>query len=129
MWWFRSTPGKGHSPHVIQELVIRFLAGGVLVCAFAVLGDKFKPRSFGGLFGAAPSVALSTLTLEIVRQGSQYASREARTMWAGALAFAFYAFLVSWALMRFRRSALVTTAAAIPAWFAVAFALWAFFLR
>jgi len=31
------------------------------VSAFAVIGDLFKPKSFGGLFGAAPSVALATL--------------------------------------------------------------------
>jgi hypothetical protein len=114
---------------VIKELVFRFLAGGILVCAFALLGDIFKPRSFGGLFGAAPSVALATLALEIFERGRHYTAGEARSMWAGALAFVLYAFVVSWALMRFRRSSLATTAVAIPVWLATAFALWALFLR
>lgn len=114
---------------MIKELVFRFFAGGLLVSAFALLGDAFRPRSFGGLFGAAPSVALATLSLAILERGRHYAAREARAMWAGALAFVLYAFLVNWALMRFRRSSLVTTAAVIPAWFGLAFALWALFLR
>ena len=33
---------------------------------FAILGDPLKPKSFAGLFGAAPSVALATLGLTIV---------------------------------------------------------------
>jgi hypothetical protein len=40
--------------------VVRFLVGGILVSAFAMLGDILRPKSFAGLFGAAPSVALST---------------------------------------------------------------------
>jgi hypothetical protein len=38
-----------------------FLAGGVAVAAFAALGDTLRPKSFAGLFGAAPSIALATL--------------------------------------------------------------------
>jgi hypothetical protein len=39
------------------QIFIRF--GGVVVSAFALIGDLLKPKSFGGLFGAAPSVALA----------------------------------------------------------------------
>jgi hypothetical protein len=45
------------------DYVIRFVIGGAIASLFAVLGDVFRPKSFGGLFGAAPSVALATLTL------------------------------------------------------------------
>jgi hypothetical protein len=45
------------------ELVERFLLGGLIISAFAVVGDILRPRGFAGLFGAAPSVALATLTL------------------------------------------------------------------
>ena len=40
------------------ELLARFLIGGVIVSFFAVLGEMFRPKSFAGLFGAAPSIAL-----------------------------------------------------------------------
>jgi hypothetical protein len=41
-----------------MELAFRFIVGGLVVSLFAVLGDVFKPKSFAGLFGAAPSVAM-----------------------------------------------------------------------
>lgn len=53
---------------------------------FAVLGDVLKPKSFAGLFGAAPSVALATLGLTIVADGKRFATQEAHSMIAGALA-------------------------------------------
>jgi hypothetical protein len=37
-----------------MEYVIRFLAGGLVVSLFAVAGDVLRPKSFAGLFGAAP---------------------------------------------------------------------------
>jgi hypothetical protein len=45
----------------MTEYVVRFLVGGVVVSAFAILGDILRPKSFAGLFAAAPSVALVTL--------------------------------------------------------------------
>jgi len=50
----------------MMQLVIRFLVGGVIVSLFAVLGDVLQPKSFAGLFGAAPSVALATLALTML---------------------------------------------------------------
>jgi hypothetical protein len=37
----------------MTEYVVRFLVGGVVVPAFAMLGDLLRPKSFAGLFGAA----------------------------------------------------------------------------
>jgi hypothetical protein len=45
----------------MTEYVIRFLVGAAVVSAFAMLGDLLRPKSFAGLFGTAPSVALATL--------------------------------------------------------------------
>jgi hypothetical protein len=45
-----------------MEYVVRFIAGGIVVLAVASLADVLRPKSFAGLFGAAPSVALATLT-------------------------------------------------------------------
>jgi hypothetical protein len=70
----------------MHEILIRFLIGGVVVSVFAVIGDILKPKSFAGLFGAAPSVALATLGLTIVSEGAAYVALEARSMLAGAIA-------------------------------------------
>jgi Protein of unknown function (DUF3147) len=105
------------------EYVIRFLAGGIVVSAFALLGDILRPKSFAGLFGAAPSVALATLGMALLQQGGQYAAVEGRSMVIGSAALAAYSFLVCQLLVRFRMTALKATALAAVAWFAVAFGL------
>ena len=71
---------------MVTQILIRFLVGGAVVSAFAILGDLLKPKSFAGLFGAAPSVALATLGLTIATEGPSYAATEARSMMAGAVA-------------------------------------------
>jgi hypothetical protein len=56
------------------------MVGGLFVSAFALVGDLLKPKSFAGLFGAAPSVALATLVLTIDSRGCDFAAMEARSM-------------------------------------------------
>jgi uncharacterized membrane protein (GlpM family) len=73
-----------------MQWVIRFLVGGAIVSLFAVAGDVLRPKGFAGLFGAAPSVALATLALTTLREGTQYAALEARSMMLGAIALAIY---------------------------------------
>ncbi len=106
-----------------MEYVFRFLVGGAVVSAFAVLGDMLRPKSFAGLFGAAPSIALATLALAFWKQGPDYAAIEGRSMLLGAAALAAYTFVVCQLLMRLRWSALAATLTAMVAWFGVAFAL------
>ena len=79
---------------MLKGILLRFLTGGIVVSAFAVLGDLLKPKSFAGLFGAAPSVALATLGLTVATQGRSYAATEARSMAGGAVAFFVYAWCV-----------------------------------
>jgi hypothetical protein len=62
----------------LLQYLFRFLVGGTIVSLFACLGDVLKPKSFAGLFGAAPSVAL-TLGLTIFTEGKAYAALEARS--------------------------------------------------
>ena len=97
--------------------------------AFALLGGLFKPTSFAGLFGAAPSVALATLTLAISKDGKAYASLECRSMIAGAVALCVYSMLVSQLLAKFRMSALSATLSSTVLWFLTAFGLWRILLR
>jgi hypothetical protein len=56
----------------LKEVLFRFLVGGVVVSAFSAIGDILKPKSFAGLFRAAPSVALATLSLTIAGNGTSY---------------------------------------------------------
>ena len=113
----------------MKEVLIRFLAGGVVVSFFAVLGDLFKPRSFAGLFGAAPSVALATLGLVVGVEGKLYAATEARSMMAGAVALFIYAVCLSRVIARCRWSVLLATSSLISVWLAAAFGCWLLFLR
>jgi hypothetical protein len=105
------------------EYIIRFLAGGMVVSLFAILGDVLRPKSVAGLFGAAPSVALATLTLAFAKHSSDYVAVEGRAMILGAAALGVYSFAVCQLLMRARLSALASTLCAVVAWFITAFGL------
>jgi hypothetical protein len=108
----------------MAEIVIRFLVGGLVVTSFSTLADVLRPKSFAGLPGAAPSVALATLGLTIHHDGRAYAALEGRSMIAGAIAFFVYALTVSWLLRRYRPSATLAASSVIPVWFVVSFGLW-----
>jgi uncharacterized membrane protein (GlpM family) len=109
----------------MSELILRFFLGGIVVSLFAILGDLLRPKSFAGLFGAAPSIALATIFLSIHQHGSAYTSDEARSMLFGAIGFFVYAVACSWVLRRFKPGALVTALTLMPVWFAASFAFWA----
>jgi uncharacterized membrane protein (GlpM family) len=113
----------------MSQILVRFLVGGAVVSAFAIIGDLLKPKTFAGLFGAAPSVALATLGLTVATEGTSYASTEAHSMMAGAIAFTVYASCVSWVMMRYRLNALLATTCSIPLWLGAAFGLWYIWLK
>lgn len=106
------------------ELALRFLIGGAIVSMFAVLAEIFRPKSFAGLFGAAPSIALATMGITIAVHGKAYVALEARSMVLGAIAFFVYASAAAWLLMRFRPPALTTTLALLPIWLGASLGLW-----
>lgn len=108
----------------MKEILIRFLVGGLSVSLFAFLGDLFKPKSFAGLFGAAPSVALATLLLTVGTDGSHYAAVEASSMIAGSIAFFVYSSAVSRLMMNRTKKALIAATSLLPLWAIVAFGLW-----
>lgn len=111
----------------MKEILLRVIVGGAVVSAFALLGDILRPKSFAGLFGAAPSVALATLSLTVMKDGKAYAS--ARSMLLGAIAFIVYACVVSRVLIRRHWPVLSTTSGAFVLWFGCAFGLWYGLLR
>jgi hypothetical protein len=108
----------------MEDLLIRFLIGGLVVSLFSTLGDVIRPKSFAGIFGAAPSIALATVGLTIKQNGKIYTAVEGRSMMLGAIAFFLYALNVSWVLKRYRPSALTATVVLMPIWFVVSFGLW-----
>jgi hypothetical protein len=87
-----------------------------MVSTFAVVGDSWKPKTFGGLFGAAPSVAVATLGIAVVEDGTNAASVEARWMAIGSIAMVAYS-VACIVACRFER---------IPVWLAAAlsWAIW-----
>jgi hypothetical protein len=105
------------------DYIIRFIAGGAVVLVFAVLGDLLRPKSFAGLFGAAPSVALATLTLAFWKEGPAYVAVEGRSMVLGALALALYSIVVCQLMVRARMSALPATICATAVWLTGALSL------
>jgi len=114
---------------MLEALLFRFLVGGLFVSAFATLGNILKPKSFAGLFGAAPSIALATLGLTIATEGSRYAALEARSMIAGAIAFLAYACCVMQFMFRFKPTAMLLTSALLFMWVASALGIWFVLLR
>ncbi len=113
----------------MKLILIRFLIGGISVSTFALLGDLFKPKSFAGLFGAAPSVALATLALAVVFDGRPNAAVEATSMMASSVALFCYTSCVSWIMMHRPRRAILVTIFVLPVWFAASFGLWWLLLR
>ena len=106
------------------DILIRFLIGGFVVSLFSLCADVVRPKSFAGLLGAAPSIALATLGLTIRHDGKMYAAFEARSMIMGAIAFLVYALVVSWLLRRYRPAALNAALGAMPVWFFISLGLW-----
>jgi hypothetical protein len=112
-----------------MELLIRFLVGGAMVMVFALIGDVVQPKSFAGIFGAAPSVALATLTLALHEQGAFYASTEARSMIVGAVALLIYTCVSSLVMWRGRASVPTVAIAGLALWLVVALLGWLVLLR
>jgi hypothetical protein len=66
-----------------------------------VRGDTLRPKSYAGLFGAAPSIALATLLITLSQKGAPFAALEGRSMIVGALALAAYGRTVCMLLKKF----------------------------
>ncbi len=112
-----------------MDLVFRFIVGGLLVAFFAVVGDGLKPKSFAGLFGAAPSVAIATLSLAVFKDGKAYAALEARSMILGAVAFLAYSWLCMRVLAKAKAGAAAVTIISLLLWLVCVIGSWAVLLR
>jgi len=90
-------------------------------CLRSALGDTLRPKSFAGLFGAAPSIALATLLITLSQMGAPFAAVEGRSMIVGAFALAAYSWVVCVLLKKFLLSSRTATMATLIVWFVVAF--------
>jgi hypothetical protein len=107
---------------VLGELAARFVLGGAIVSAFAMLGTIFKPKTFAGLFGAAPSVGIATLGLAFYQKGASYAGIEARAMVCGTLGMFGYCATCIMLAKRMHIPVWLAAALAWLIWFVIAFA-------
>jgi len=108
---------------MLAEIGLRFLLGGLIVSLFAAVGEMFEPKTFAGLFGAAPSVALATLALAFANHGAAYVTLEARSMMLGAFALFVYSSVCVVLACTKRIPVWMGAAAAWVVWFAVALVL------
>jgi hypothetical protein len=100
------------------SILVKAVAGGILVVAFALLGESLHPKRLAGLFSAAPSIAIAGLVVTVVAKGDVAASREALGMIVGAAGFVVFAACVR-PLVGWLGSAGASAIAAI-AWIGVA---------
>jgi hypothetical protein len=114
----------GAVDQAVLDTILRFLVGGFMVCLFATIGDILEPKSFAGLFGAAPSIALASLGLAVAAHGASPAAIECRSMVIGAIAFTCYSAAVTTLIARFHVSAMKASLGALGVWFGVALGLW-----
>jgi hypothetical protein len=112
----------------MAQMSLRFLIGGAIVSLFALIGDVTYPKGFAGLFAAAPSVALATISLTVAAKGVGYAAVEARSMIVGEIALVAYAACCMYCLGVRHTRAAPTAVLLLALWLAVAGALYAWVL-
>jgi len=108
-------------------LIVRAVAGGCLVVAFALLSDRLKPKMFAGLFSAAPSVATASLFVTGFAMGPSRDQKYAMGMIAGAVGLVF--FCLAAAILVKHLGAVAGSVLAWFAWAAPAFAIYWLALR
>jgi hypothetical protein len=105
---------------VPTELLLRFALGGAMVVLFGLVGAAVEPKTFAGIFGAAPSIALASLALSYASHGAWYVAAEARSMIGGAAALVLYSVCASALVKRHGLSPWLATIALWAPWLAVA---------
>ncbi len=106
-------PGSPVLMHDLLPLLVKGVAGGGLVVAFALVSEALTPKRFAGLFGAAPAVALAGLAITLIDKGAHDAHEAAVGMIAGAAGMIVYAAAVIRLLRRMRASRAALSALAV----------------
>lgn len=100
------------------EIVLKTLAGGFLVTLFALVSEVVKPKTFAGLFAAAPAVALAGLVVSGVAKGNHDVHTATAGMIGGGAGIIAYCLLV--VQLHPRLDALKASSVALVGWFAFA---------
>lgn len=108
----------------MTELAIRFLLGGAVVTIFSAIGEVFEPKSFSGLFGAAPSVAIASLVILFGSHGPHAVAIAAMWMLVATVGFYAYATCCAFTTERERIPEWLVAFGSWMVWFAVVAALW-----
>jgi len=112
-----------------MQILFRFVIGGLVVSLFAAFADVVKPKSFAGLFAAAPSVAMATLGLTIMTEGKLFVAAETRSMIFGALSLFLYAAAAIRLMMKYKLDAAPAAISALAVWMICAMGAWYVLLR
>lgn len=96
---------------LIGLLVAKFLLGGTLVCAFALICQACAPKRFAGLFSSAPSVLTAGLMVTLIGEGVARAQVTAAGAVAGGVGLVAFCLVAPRAIRRFHalRGSLVAT--------------------
>jgi tRNA(Ile2) C34 agmatinyltransferase TiaS len=108
-------------------IALRGVLGGSFVVAFSLIGEMLRPKSFAGIFAAAPSVALASLLITTFTTGPAAVALAAAGMIAGAVAMVAACVVGVDSVKRFR--GLRGSLAAIGVWCACAAAMYVVVLR
>ncbi|WP_261985820.1 DUF3147 family protein [Microbispora sp. CSR-4] len=109
----------------IVEVVVKALAGGVFVLAFAALAEMLTPKRLAGVFCAAPSVALASLIVTAAITGVPDVLASAQGMQIGAVGFTLYCLIAApllrrWGAWRGALAALAVWGVVVAAGYALA---------
>lgn len=103
--------------------IARFLVGGALVCAFALVSEVCAPKRFSGLFSSAPSVLTAGLAVTLIAETTQKAALTAGGAATGAVGLMAYCLAATPAIRRFK--ALRGSVMTVAVWLVVAVVVWA----
>jgi hypothetical protein len=74
----------------VLPIVLKGLVAGTFVVVFAVISRSVAPKSFAGIFGAAPSIALASLTITVLDKGAAPGRMQSFSMIFAGLAMVAY---------------------------------------
>lgn len=114
----------GLTEGAVTDLVLRFSLGAIAVSLFSALAELFKPKTFSGILGAAPAVALVSLSLVFSQRGQSVARDQALGMICGGIGFFVYACGCVFVTARTRIPVWAGAALCWALWFLVALSAW-----
>ncbi len=111
----------------IGYLAAKFVAGGTLVVAFALIAQFLEPKRFSGIFSAGPSVLLASLMVTLLGKGTDPVRLTVFGSIGGAAGLVAYSLTAIWS-ERWKKGVLGALVPLVP-WFGVAAGAYFLILR